>query len=169
MSAENWMRRASGLVVPAMGFANPMGRFQACPPGECCPVVCGDCYPGASPASIWIDVPAIANNACSNCGNYEGTYKLDHLGGSPCWWGMVPANECSCVPLSGIVADIRAYVTVIGGQCVWIAFVRTCWRTAQNVQWRQTGAIGTWDITLPCYVNVGTDCDATGTEARLYV
>lgn len=35
MSVESWAKRASGLLVPTMSFANPLGRWQPCA-GSCC-------------------------------------------------------------------------------------------------------------------------------------
>ena len=40
MSVESWARRASGLLVPTMGFADhPLGRWQPCV-GPCCGKTC---------------------------------------------------------------------------------------------------------------------------------
>ena len=170
MSVESWARRASGLLVPTMGFANhPLGRWQPCV-GPCCgvPEACTDCFPGAEPESIWIDVPAIANGTCESCADWEGTYEL--LRFYTCQWGIAVTKHCPCSPLYYPIADLMVWTEVVAEKCRWSAFLRTCVGTTQNVQWRleRNDAVSSFDVTIPFYVNTGTQCDGTGTEVRVY-
>lgn len=89
MSAENWLQRSSGLVVPAMGFANNLaGQMQPCPGGDCCDDEEWEgeesCSPGSPPActtrdlagSEWeVTVGDWSDSACINC-DVGGTYVL---------------------------------------------------------------------------------------------
>lgn len=85
MSAENWLQRSSGLVVPALGFANNLaGQMQPCPDGDCCEGIpgpgCRDCLApppiGTDPAlgDIWFDVPAMSDADCTGCASTAQTY-----------------------------------------------------------------------------------------------
>ncbi len=112
MSAENWMQRASGLVVPAMGFANhPLGMFQACA-GSCCfdPVDCTDCG-NSLIDGVWIDLPVLGNGGCISCADYAGSY---FIGDTPTWCRVVsPLSSPPCSLLDFIIVRY----CVIDGKC----------------------------------------------------
>lgn len=78
MSVESWARRASGLLVPRMSLANPLGRFQVCPPGECCDPVyeCQYCAGSGvnAPAFMQVDVAGVSDNGCGGiwCTMFNG-------------------------------------------------------------------------------------------------
>ncbi len=96
MSAENWMRRASGLVVPAMSFADhPLGKFQPCP-GECCPEPPPECC------------MQVAFSLTAGC--IGGTYNLEQtIPGAR--WECVAYNYC----FSSNPQTITAELTESGG------------------------------------------------------
>ena len=96
MSVESWARRASGLLVPTMGFANhPLGRFQPCV-GPCCPPSnCTDCVSDDDilPASLWVDIPELTDVGtfeCIGCGApIQNTYEVVGVG---CEWESAPVT-----------------------------------------------------------------------------
>ena len=170
MSAENWMRRASGLVVPAMGFANPMGRFQACP-GDCCFIAtdCRDCYTGGSwplgwPAQVFVDIPAPADDLCPNCDTVGGVYALDRQFATcnyayrdPSWNFPAP-----CGGSSGLLINFA--VRIISNACVLqvnIVFGNTAPYQFGFI-WRHTlsSSISTFDHILDFLTKLyGSACD----------
>ena len=79
MSAVDWLRRSSGLVVPAMGFANLAGQMQPCPSGNCCggpTVPCPACDSGTIPESLSVTISGVTNNGCTGCGGFNGTFSI---------------------------------------------------------------------------------------------
>ena len=104
MSATNWLRRSSGLVVPSLGFANLAGQMQPCPGGDCCgdpPVPCVTrCDGDVAPSTMEITVAGVVNSAefClsgNQCDTVlNGTFVLDST--TPCnWGGIIPGDVCS--------------------------------------------------------------------------
>ena len=93
MAAENWLQRASGLVVPAMGFADhPLGRWQPCV-GPCCgsweDPGCTYCSDG---------MPRYLEVLLSGTSGMDGTHVIE--ASAPCVWGAAyPADP----------DDIRVY------------------------------------------------------------
>jgi len=85
MSVESWARRASGLLVPTLGFAHKLGRFQPCV-GPCCgeePVTCSVCPEGTAPAALEITIAGVTNNDCSNCGDISAASHV--IPATPAW------------------------------------------------------------------------------------
>ena len=117
MSVESWARRASGLLVPTMGFANPLGKFQVCP-GPCCfdPQTCLDCG-NALYQGVWVELPELANARCQNCAMIGGTY-----------WATHPSIPCSAVHLMDDPACVVDQITV------WLCYNATTHKCLLKVQ-----------------------------------
>ncbi len=120
MSVESWARRASGLLVPTMGFANPLGRFQPCPDGDCCPpcFTCSDCYNGTIPGALWVDLPLWSNSLCPNCADFEQTIQVTRVIPDPflgvCGWMGDVVGNC---PSAGNTATVTVFLFSTFEQC----------------------------------------------------
>ena len=124
MSAENWLTRSSGLVVPAMGFANPLGRFQPCGSGEdCCEEIidCNICDNDAMPQQLDVTVSGVLNAGCDgsipeftpSCDTvFNKTHRLNVT--TPCNW-EIDLNLC---PLLTLGAFVRAQLQQIDGRLI---------------------------------------------------
>ena len=185
MSVESWARRASGLLVPRMGFANhPLGRWQPCV-GPCCgfitpPIDCEDCGFGNMPESLWVDMPTLTGG-CSGCdAAYGGTHSVPLISSSTppnCYsynYIFCPWPDCPCA-YDGVLLQF----ILTDGQCLVEAYLagtkyyEGCY--GQGIAWQITltsPLTSPIDITLPFvweYIpcpDVG--CSAGGGSIRIY-
>lgn len=109
MSVQTWARRVSGLLVPRMSLANPLGRFQVCPPGECCECDTTDCpacppFPGPGPPFLEVTIAGVTNGDCSDCANeINGVHILSNQSNPlACAWGLV-------VPLPTVCGGAKSF------------------------------------------------------------
>ena len=79
------MRRASGLLLPRLGFANENDQPYPC--DECCieedpGVDCEEltCIDGDKPSQFQVVIAGITNDTCSDCDDLNDTYILDFKG-----------------------------------------------------------------------------------------
>ncbi len=121
MSATNWLRRASGLIVPRVGFSTAAWEFQNW--GCCCEATfppdgtCQDCLPGGSfpfPASMWVDISNVVDGTCSNCSSYNSTYQLTLSSCQYVYNLNYPPNAgpCVCDNRTGVVLAIAVTFSV---------------------------------------------------------
>ena len=86
MSFENWARRASGLVIPRMGFE----RWKFLPCLDCCPDEgypnringCDGCTDWA-PGAFEVVIAGVTTGTCCNPCSMNGTYILERGPGGP--------------------------------------------------------------------------------------
>ena|GEM_PF-6186749 len=169
MAPENWLQRASGLVVPARSFAdNPLGRWQPCE-GPCCfsPVLCTDCYQGAYPAGVWADMPLLSNGTCSTCSAYNNLYYLDNnVPALPCYDNISISTWPTC---GGVNSLVFFLMSVHEGKCRMDLWLSTNVSPMYYVKWELvfSSPVSTIDHTLT-HVSSGADCDGTGTTVHVY-
>lgn len=130
MGAENWMRRASGLVVPAVGFADhPLGRWQPCE-GSCCldPSGCEDCGIALHDPGVWVDLPALNNASCESCADFENSYFVSsgnacRSGGGlvidPAVCGLDAIIVSFCLVEGTCYLTVRIFVTFGENSIMW--------------------------------------------------
>ncbi len=162
MSVEGWARRASGLLVPRLGFANLAGQMQPCPDGECCGSgITLPCYTGDIPLSIWIDLPALGNGTCQDCADYAGTYQAtwDTIGG---YWLALPTNHC------GFNNAVLIHLIEVGGQCSIVVEFFIAGAFSSVVWSLVVGVISAFDHVVPFSTDDSQVCLGTGTTVYVY-
>lgn len=195
MSAENWLRRASGLVVPTMGFAdNLAGKMQACPSGDCCeifdPDLCDDLHIGTEPKAVFGDFPDIGDDEC-DCSGMEQTVEWDWP--DPIGCGDIvfagPVTEPDCgedAMLLQFTIRMRRYPSNAPPD-PWqlVASIKISggiWRGEHNLFWGVpiTSSFSEFDFTLSFLGDLLTTglpgpkpvipliCDGTGTTVSIY-
>ncbi len=178
MSVEGWARTAGGLLLPTMGFAHKLGRFQPCPPGTCCELFCSGCYVGTLPNQLWVDVPLLANDSCSDCDWYEQTFLLTET--SPCFWSVTETDGGPCTLFDGfyIAGNLTAGWGEEGAYCR-LRFSATIGIGDGNIDnwtvitWQDfflnTSPINEIDHMLPYVSRARSDaCGAIGTLLHVY-
>lgn len=123
MSVESWSRRASGLLVPTLGFADhKLGRWM---PGEgpCC-LDC-DCIK-SSEYTLDVTFADIGNDVCADCVGYNTTYQVtvEEMAGWPggCSYQSYFSPSCGAsdtslnvqVFKSGGLCYVRVYLIMTG-------------------------------------------------------
>lgn len=92
----------------------PPGFFWLdCP---CCGVECSECDGPA--ARTWeITVAGVTNGTCSNCGDYNGTFQLNHnpLGGCS-WFTVFNSSGCTVFGVSNWLLGIDSSNAVLNAQ-----------------------------------------------------
>ena len=113
MSVESWARRASGLLVPRMGFADhPLGRFQPCV-GPCC----GCTLLADPPPTLWVDLPNLGPGCCAN---FEATFEvtldpgITEIGGAPAQQWDLEISPAICGP---VVETLQVIAQDLGALC----------------------------------------------------
>jgi len=170
MSVESWARRASGLLVPTLGFANhPLGRFQPCV-GPCCG--CESCGVSLAPG-VWADITGVLNGTCSDCEDLNTTWNVGDVT-SACEAYTDVGDLCSFYWL------FVQYVVVDGQCCLdvllyrWFENPYWCYR---YVRWRKvlSGYADPLDHTVPYYEDdmdcgPGTDpvCEFRWSSVHVY-
>ena len=176
MSVESWARRASGLLVPRMGFANhPLGRFQPCV-GPCCeePLCtdCGDWF------SVWADLPALVDGSCADCELAERTVKLGTwTGGAWAYCGGDAGGGASYF-CGWYLNWFWAHYAVENGQCYlyaqWFDQLSGYPPYATHITWRLklSSPASPLDHVIPFYEESENDphleCSGVGTTVRIY-
>ena len=169
MSVESWARRASGLLVPTMNFANPLGRFQPCA-GSCCDDVPSDnCTSGIGPCSI---VPTYLTFAlsgilgdgikCSDCSGANGTHIATFNNGirPGCVWyvNLVGGFTCPANPPYPGRGSMGIFITVDGASP---NFRMTLWESNYMFVYRKTGIAWdcmNWNETLANVPGLADEC-----------
>lgn len=107
MSAENWFRRASGLLVPSLRFANSLNRWGVCSV-PCCETTggqpCAACDANG-PDYIELTLAGITNGTCADCAaGWNGTHLIEGIfEETACTWNkrfVLPCTE------GGLTCDI---------------------------------------------------------------
>ena len=180
MSVESWARRASGLLVPTMGFAHPLGRFQPCAE-PCCEKNCEDC--GETMINgIWVDIPPLVNNGCVNCEDIEMTSFW--LSGTNCGAGSSTHYTILCDPeyvwlmpywFLSVSYVVRGplYKCFLRCEMIWHSLTGTL---ASRSYWELelTSFADPLDHYLPFLETIPNEfgavyCDAEGTEIHVYI
>ena len=132
MSIESWARRASGLLVPTIGFADhPLGRWQPCV-GPCCEggpcIVCGHPEnPDTGPAQLEIELSGFSSTGdakCPDCDALNDTFVLTESGNHDCVWNYQDDNFfCSGgileISLSLYYGELNVQVGFRAGTSPW--------------------------------------------------
>ncbi len=172
MAADSWLRRASGLLVPQMSFANNLlGRWQPCPENCCGPESCEDCFV-TLPTNLWADLPPLANGICAACDYWDRTVQTSPYD-NECWrkyteGGLSDPTDCGFFPTTSMVVTVG--VTYISEKC-WLACSLHEYPDGHNWQWRKemTPPITNFNQILPFYWQLSSSkCDATGTTVHVY-
>ncbi len=179
MSADGWTKTLGGLLLPTMGFANPLGRFQPCTGGgDCCydPEVCEDC--SGSPASLWVDIPALTPGVGDHCdcSDIAGTYQLTKSPFESCTWELLnQPTDCDDggIFLNGlfhlnvwILYDSIAYFPGVCSLFIALYIGSSAWQT----WWAQelSEFLDPIDIPNVPFHSEFTDCYGVGTTAAVY-
>lgn len=132
MTAENWLQRASGLVVPAVGFADhPLGRWQPCV-GPCCEsdvTPCEYCSTGNISRYAEVTIAGVTDGTCSGCSVLNATHVVGPVGEGAfaCAWRAAnydftcPGSDWAVIEVSaGVAWDITEGKYEVAA-VIWIA------------------------------------------------
>lgn len=146
-----------------------MSRRKCCcaGPGE----FCNEFYSAPNfPFELWVDVPALADDNCTECAAIEGTYRVDFVPGSTitnCRWGIDSSFDLSC----GDESEMQ--VTFVNGVLQFQITFQFGFPPTET-------SFSRWSITLSSSTAVidhvvdfttdsnQPDCDGTETTVRIY-
>lgn len=77
---RDWLQRASGLFIPASGFAYEPWRFSPC--AACCTTDICHCCSGATPSQFEVIISGLTDDSCNDCdtagaGQLNNTFVLN--------------------------------------------------------------------------------------------
>lgn len=172
MAAENWIQRASGLVVPARGFANhPLGRWQPCV-GPCCEIAtcgCAGWEGGVASNDIEIEIDfglgGWTNVNCDHCVDIKGkfilTFNREYVSGGVwdvCEWEYEDLQFCD-YPGEGYYGLQLIYDIVSGHDNPTSDWFRQIWVQVRKEDaipgetkstWYYADAMNAWSYTDAC-------------------
>jgi len=107
----NYRRHTSGLLLPDRRIVDPLRRGGeqhglpgypcCCPSASSCGCTCSACSDTA-PCCWRVDIAGMADNTCSECENFNGTWYLSQDTAGGCTWSVrIPTGctECDSVDL----------------------------------------------------------------------
>lgn len=116
MGAANWLRRASGLLLPRTHFAQPYPCPNCCDgglgePGEPCGCTCSYCSSTSEPAYMapccWtVVISGITDGTCTDCSTLNRAYYLYQDSANSCRWCCLNVTGVDCLGSNDICLTV---------------------------------------------------------------